>query len=44
VAVEILDIGLVEVDFLDGGRDVPESQHAELLPTIDEGLYFFKFL
>ena len=41
VAVEILDVGLVEVDLLDGGCDVPESEHAELLTTVDEGLYFF---
>jgi hypothetical protein len=41
VSVQIFDVALVEIDFLDGSRDVTEGEHAELLPAIHESLYFF---
>ncbi len=44
VAVEVLDVGLVEVDLGDRRGDVAESQHPELLAPGDEALYLFKFL
>jgi hypothetical protein len=36
VAVEVLDVGLVEVDLRDGCGDVAESKHAELLTAVDQ--------
>src|SRR5215467_8121485 len=44
MAVEVLDVGLVEVDLRYGGGDVPEGQHAELLTTVDQPFYLLKLL
>ena len=44
VPVEVLDVGLVELDLGHGGGDVAEGEHAELLALGDQRLYFFKFL
>ena len=44
VAVELLDVGLVEVDLGNGRGDVTEGQHAELLTLGDQRLYFLKLL
>ena len=44
VAVEVLDVGLVELDLGHRGGDVAEGQHAELLALGDQRLHFFKFL
>ena len=44
VPVEVLDVGLVEVDLGDRSGDVAEGEHAELLTLGDQRLYFFKLL
>src|SRR4051794_30027235 len=44
VAVEVLDVGLVEIDLRNSGGDVAEGQHAELLPAIDEAFDLVQFL
>ena len=44
VAVEVLDVGLVEVDLGHRGGDVAEGEHAELLTLGDQALYLFKLL
>ena len=44
VAVELLDVGLVEVDLGDGGGDLAVGDHAVLLALDDEALDLFKLL
>jgi hypothetical protein len=44
MSVEILDVGLVEVDLGNGRGDVTESQRAKLLALGDQRLYFLKLL
>ena len=44
VAVEVLDVGLVELDLGHGRGDVAVGEHAELLTLGDQRLYFFKLL
>src|SRR4029453_17733354 len=44
VAVEVPDVGLVELHLGDGAGDVAEGQHAELLALGDQRLYLFKLL
>ena len=41
MAVKVFDVGFVEVDLGHSSGNVTESEDAELLPTVDEGLYFF---
>jgi hypothetical protein len=42
--VELLDVGLVEVDLGDGGLDLGERQHAHLLPLEEQSLDLFELL
>ena len=44
VAVELLDVALVDVDLGDRGGDLAEGQHADLLTLGQQVLYLFKFL
>src|SRR4051794_12572912 len=44
VSVQVLDVGLVELDLGHGGGDVAEGENAQLLASGDQRLYFFKFL
>ena len=44
VSVQILDVGLVEIDLGDRRGDVAEGQHAELLTTRDQPFYLLKLL
>ena len=43
-AVELLDVGLVEIDLGDGGLDLGERQDADLLPLEQQSLDLFKLL
>ena len=42
--MQLLDVGLVEVELGDGGRDLGVGEHAELLAAVDEALDLFEFL
>jgi hypothetical protein len=42
--VELLDVGLVQVDLLHGERDLREGQDAHLLALQDQTLHLFEFL
>ena len=44
VAVELLDVALVDVDLGDRGRDLAEGQHSDLLALAQQVLYLFEFL
>ena len=44
VAVELLDVALVQVDLGDRGSDLAEGQHSDLLALAQQILYLFKFL
>src|SRR5690242_9549370 len=44
VAVEVLDVRLVELDLGNGAGDVTEGQHAQLLALRDQCLHLFKLL
>ena len=44
VPVEVLDVGLVEVDLGNGRGDVTEGEHAKLLTVGDQRPYFLKLL
>ena len=44
VPVEVLDVGLVEIDLGHRRGDVAEGQHAELLPAVDEAFDLLKLL
>src|SRR4029078_5465504 len=44
VAVELLDVALVNVDLRDRGSDLAEGQHSDLLALAQQILYLFKFL
>ena len=44
VPVEVLDVGLVEVDLRDRRGDVAEGQHAELLAPVDQPFDLLKLL
>ena len=44
VPVEVLDVGLVELDLGNGRGDVAEGEHAKLLTLGDQRLYFLKLL
>ena len=43
-AVQLLDVGLVEIDLGDGGLDLGERQDADLLPLEQQSLDLFEFL
>ena len=43
-AVQLLDVGLVEVDLLHGDRDLGEREDADLLALEDQALDLFEFL
>ena len=43
-AVQLLDVGLVEVQLGDRGRDLGVREHADLRPAGDESLDLFEFL
>ena len=43
-AVQLLDVGLVEVQLGDGVGDLGEREHAHLLAPGDEALDLFEFL
>ena len=43
-AVQLLDVGLVEVQLGDGGGDLGVREHADLLALVDEALDLFEFL
>src|SRR3954447_10832690 len=43
VGVQLLDVGLVEVDLRHGGRDLGEGEDADLLPLEKEALDFLEF-
>ena len=43
-AVQLLDVGLVHVELGDGGRDLGERQHADLLPLEQQALDLFELL
>ena len=43
-AVQLLDVGLVEIDLGDGGLDLGERQDADLLPLEQQALDLFEFL
>jgi hypothetical protein len=42
--VQLFDVGLVEVDLRDRGRDLGEGENAHLLPLEEQALHFFKLL
>ena len=42
--MQLLDVGLVEVDLLHRGRDLGEGEHADLLALEDQALDLFEFL
>ena len=42
--MQLLDIGLVEVDLLDRRRDLGERKDAHLLALQDQPLHLFEFL
>ena len=42
--MELLDVGLVEIDLGDGGGDLSEGEDTDLLPLQKEALDFFEFL
>ena len=42
--MQLLDVGLVEIDLGDGGRDLGEREDADLLPLEEQALDFFEFL
>ena len=44
VAVELLDVGLVEIDLSDRGGDLGEREDADLLALEDQALHLFEFL
>ena len=44
IRVQLLDVGLVEIDLRDRGRDLREGEDAELLPLQEQALDFFQFL
>src|SRR5262249_57234675 len=44
VPVEVLDVGLVEIDLGNRRSDVTEGQHAELLTAVDQPFYLLKLL
>ena len=44
VPVEVLDVGLVEIDLGHRRGDVAEGEHAELLPAGDQAFYLLKLL
>jgi hypothetical protein len=41
VTVKVFDVGFVEIDLSHGSGNVTESEDAELLTPVYEGLYFF---
>jgi len=43
-AVQLLDVGLIEVKLGNRRRDIGVREHTELLPAIDETLDLFEFL
>ena len=43
-AVQLLDIGLVEIELGDRAGDLGVGEHAKLLPAVDESLDLFEFL
>ena len=42
--MELLDVGLVEIDLRHRGRDLGEGQDAHLLALEDQALHLFEFL
>jgi hypothetical protein len=44
VAVQLFDVGLVEVDLRDRRGDLGEREHTHLLPLQEQALDFFEFL
>ena len=42
--MELLDVGLVEVDLGHGGRDLGEGEDAHLLPLEEQALDLLEFL
>ena len=42
--MQLLDVGLVEIDLGDGGLDLGERQDADLLPLEEQSLDLFEFL
>jgi len=44
VPVEILDVGLVEIDLRNRRGDVAEGQHAQLLAPVDQPFYLLELL
>ena len=42
--MQLLDVGLVEIELGHRGRDLGVREHAELLPLGDQALDLFEFL
>ena len=42
--MQLLDVGLVEIELGDRAGDLGVGQDAELLPAVDEALDLFEFL